>query len=321
MNGHWVKKKQILALLDHSDYVSGEQIAQKVGLSRTAVNNHISQLLDYGVDIYSVKGKGYKLSNPLPLFDEAKLLAAIDNRCFYFDDINSTNAFMLQHADELKTGDICIAEYQSAGRGRRGRNWVSPYGHHVYASIFWRLNQGMNAAMGLSLIVGCSIVKTLEKYGVENLGLKWPNDIYKDNKKLAGILIELSGHSLDECNLVIGFGINMSMSNKHAEAIDQPWSDLSALAEMPNKTDLMIDLHQQLKSDLRLFELQGLTPFIPQWEKHDLFIHKEVDLIMAPHSLSGICRGIDQQGAILLEINGNITSHIGGEISLRASAK
>ena len=187
MNEHWVTKKQILNLLDHNKYISGEQVALEIGLSRTAVNNHISQLADYGVDIFSVKGKGYKLSNKLPLFDEAKLLSVIDNRCFYFDEIRSTNAFMLQHADELKNGDICIAEYQSAGRGRRGRTWVSPYGHHVYASMFWHLYQGMSAAMGLSLVIGCSIVKTLQKYGVTDLGLKWPNDIYKDNKKLADI--------------------------------------------------------------------------------------------------------------------------------------
>ncbi|WP_144211906.1 bifunctional biotin--[acetyl-CoA-carboxylase] ligase/biotin operon repressor BirA [Shewanella donghaensis] len=317
MNDHWVTKKQILNLLQHDEYLSGEQIAQQIGLSRTAINNHVMQLAEYGVDIFSVKGKGYKLSNPLPLFDETKLISKIENRCFYFDEIKSTNAFMLQHADELKNGDICIAEYQSAGRGRRGRFWVSPYGHHVYASLFWRLNQGMGAAMGLSLVVGCSIVKTLQEYGVENLGLKWPNDIYKDNKKLAGILIELSGHSIDECNLVIGFGINMSMSDKHAEDIDQPWNDLSTLGEMPNKTDLLIDLHQQLKKDLSLFEAEGLAPFISQWEQHDLFINKKVDLIMSPKSISGVYRGIDEQGAVLLDIDGTVSAHVGGEISLR----
>ncbi|MCL1068994.1 bifunctional biotin--[acetyl-CoA-carboxylase] ligase/biotin operon repressor BirA [Shewanella olleyana] len=318
MNEHWDKKTQIIGLLNHSTYVSGEFIAQKVGLSRTAVNNHIAQLADYGVDVFSVKGKGYKLPKPLPLFDETKLINGIENRCFYFNEIESTNAFMLQHAEELKNGDICIAEYQSAGRGRRGRQWVSPYGQHVYASLFWRLNQGMNAAMGLSLVVACSIVKSLTEFGVDALGVKWPNDIYRDNKKLAGILIELSGHTMDECNLVIGFGINMSMSDQHANLIDQPWSDLSSLESMPDKTALITSIHKQLKLDLILFEAEGLTPFISQWQQNDLFYEKEINLLMAPNNISGVCKGIDKQGAVLVETDGIITPYIGGEISLRA---
>ncbi|WP_153916750.1 bifunctional biotin--[acetyl-CoA-carboxylase] ligase/biotin operon repressor BirA [Shewanella sp. TC10] len=318
MNEHWDKKTQIIGLLDHRTYISGELIAQKVGLSRTAVNNHIAQLADYGVDVFSVKGKGYKLPKPLPLFDETKLINGIENRCFYFNEIESTNAFMLQHAEELKNGDICIAEYQSAGRGRRGRQWVSPYGQHVYASLFWRLNQGMNAAMGLSLVVACSIVKSLTEFGVDGLGVKWPNDIYRDNKKLAGILIELSGHTMDECNLVIGFGINMSMSEQHADLIDQPWSDLSSLESMPDKTALITNIYKQLKIDLMLFEVEGLTPFIPQWQKYDLFYEKEINLLMAPNNISGVCKGIDKQGAVLVETDGKVTPYIGGEISLRA---
>ncbi|MEZ9142619.1 MULTISPECIES: bifunctional biotin--[acetyl-CoA-carboxylase] ligase/biotin operon repressor BirA [unclassified Shewanella] len=319
MNEHWDKKAQIIGLLDHTEFISGELIAQQVGLSRTAVNNHIAQLETYGVDIFSVKGKGYKLANQLPIFDKSKLVNNIENRCFYFHEIESTNAFMLQHADELKNGDICIAEYQSAGRGRRGRQWVSPYGQHVYASLFWRLNQGMNAAMGLSLVVACSIVTSLKAFGVDGLGVKWPNDIYRDNKKLAGILIELSGHSIDECNLVIGFGINMSMSEQHAEQIDQPWSDLTSLNSMPDKTELLTAIHKQLKIDLMQFEAEGMEPFISQWQEYDLFYDKQINLLMAPNNVTGTCKGIDKQGAVLLEHNGVITSYIGGEISLRGS--
>ncbi|MBQ4892276.1 bifunctional biotin--[acetyl-CoA-carboxylase] ligase/biotin operon repressor BirA [Shewanella sp. MMG014] len=319
MTEHWRKKKQIIKLLDHCRYTSGEMIAQEVGLSRTAVNNHIAQLADYGIDIYSVKGKGYKLSKALPLFDESVLINGIEDRCFFFDEIASTNAFLLQHSDELDSGDICIAEYQSAGRGRRGRQWVSPYGQHVYGSLYWRINQGMNAAMGLSLVIACSIVSTLRTFGVEGLGLKWPNDIYKDNKKLAGILIELSGQSMDECNLVIGFGINMSMPAQQAEKIDQPWSDLSSLETMPDKTNLLLALHKQLKLDLAKFEVSGLAEFIPLWQQYDLFYDKEIELVMSPKSIVGVCKGIDSQGGVILETDGVQTAYIGGEISLRGT--
>ena len=129
-------------------------------------------------DIYSVKGKGYRLNGSLSLVDESVLKANISNRCFYFDEIPSTNAFILKHAEDLVSGDICVAEYQSAGRGRRGRVWVSPYGCHLYFSMYWQFPQGMAQAMGLSLVVACSIVSVLQQLGVDGVGVKWPNDIY-----------------------------------------------------------------------------------------------------------------------------------------------
>lgn len=319
MNDHWLRKRQILALLSHVAFVSGEAIAQQLSITRAAINQHIDALKDYGVEIYSVKGKGYKLATPISLINENSLVNTIDDRCFYFDEITSTNEFMLGHAAELASGDICIAEYQSAGRGRRGRQWLSPYGHHIYASLFWRLNHDLSYASGLSLVVGCSIVKTLQNLGVEGLGLKWPNDIYLDHKKLAGILIELNHHSAEQVELVIGFGINMSMSAQQGELIDQPWNDLSSMTTMPDKTQLLVNLHQQLKHDLALFEQQGLSAFLARWNENDLFINREITLLMSPNSISGICRGIDKQGAILIENEQGISAYVGGEISVRAS--
>ncbi|MGB6135872.1 MAG: bifunctional biotin--[acetyl-CoA-carboxylase] ligase/biotin operon repressor BirA [Shewanella sp.] len=319
MNDHWLRKRQILNCLTHQYFVSGEVIAKQLSLTRAAINQHIDGLKDYGIEIYSVKGKGYKLANPISLIVESQLVNAIDNRCFYFDDTNSTNAFMLGHAAELKSGDICVAEYQSAGRGRRGRKWISPYGHHIYASLFWRFNQDITKASGFSLVVGCAIVEVLKDFGVEGLGLKWPNDIYLDHKKLAGILIEVSQTTSQYTDLVIGFGINMSMSAEQGELIDQPWSDLSTMARMPDKTALLIKLHAQLKRDLQLFEKHGLSEFATRWNAHDLFINREVTLTMSPNAVTGICRGIDSQGAILLETEQGISAFVGGEISLRAA--
>ena len=318
MNEHWSRKRQILACLHHERFVSGEVIAQSLSLTRAAINQHIDALKDYGIEIYSVKGRGYKLANPVSLVNESHLVNGIEGRCFYFDETTSTNAFMLGHASELKSGDICIAEYQSAGRGRRGRQWLSPYAHHIYASMFWRLNNDISHASGLSLVVGCSIVKSLADFGVEGLGLKWPNDIYLDHKKLAGILVEVSNSSAQKTELVIGFGINMSMSVEQGELIDQPWNDLSGLVNMPDKTELLIKLHKTLKADLQLFEQKGLEAFLDRWNKFDLFIGREVSLLMAPNSVNGICRGIDEQGALLLENEQGLTRYLGGEISLRA---
>lgn len=319
MNNHWARKRQILALLSADQFVSGEWIAQQIGLTRMAVNQHIDALADYGIEIYSVKGKGYKLASAIALVDEQKLINAIDNRCFYFDEINSTNSFMLGHHEELKSGDLCITEYQSAGRGRRGRQWISPYAHHLYASMYWQFDQPPSKAMGLSLVIACAIVKALSQLNVSGLGLKWPNDIYLDGKKLAGILIEMAPTQQDQTKLVIGFGINMNMSLSQGELIDQPWSDLSSLNAVPDKTDLLICLHEQLKQDILTFDKYGLAPFVSQWAEYDLFANKPIKLIMTPNEIVGLCKGIDEQGAVLIETAQGTKAYIGGEISLRGA--
>ena len=318
MSDHWGRKRQILALLSSGQFVSGEQLATDLGISRAAVNKHIDALETYGVAIYSVKGRGYKLANPISLIDASLLVQSIDNRCFYFDEIVSTNGFMLDHTTELKNGDVCVAEYQSAGRGRRGRTWVSPYGHHLYFSLFWTFPQGMAQAMGLSLVVACTLVEVLKSFGVENIGVKWPNDIYLDNKKLAGILIEMSGQADSQCQLIIGVGVNMAMSEEQGKGIDQPWSDLSELVDMPDKTALVIALQKQLKRDIQLFEREGLAAFKTRWQASDLFYGREIRLLMGEKSVEGICRGVDEQGAVLLETADGVQAFIGGEISLRA---
>lgn len=317
MSDHWQRKREIIALLAGGEFVSGEHLAKALNISRAAINKHIDALEAYGVSIYSVKGRGYKLAHSLSLIDATRLINAVDNRCFYFDEINSTNAFMLSHTADLKSGDLCVAEYQSAGRGRRGRTWVSPYGHHLYFSLFWQFPRGMAQAMGLSLVVACSLVEVLKSFGVENVGVKWPNDIYLEQRKLAGILIEMSGQADSECQLIIGIGMNMSMSEQQGQMIDQPWNDLSALTNMPNKTDLVIALQKQLKRDIQLFEREGLSAFNARWQEADLFYGKAVRLLMGETQVEGICRGIDEQGGLLLETAKGTIPYVGGEISLR----
>ncbi|WP_299811407.1 bifunctional biotin--[acetyl-CoA-carboxylase] ligase/biotin operon repressor BirA [uncultured Shewanella sp.] len=313
----WSRKREILSELSSGKFVSGEVLATNLGVSRTAISNHIAGLEEYGIDIYSVKGKGYRLNGSLSLVDESVLKDKISNRCFYFDEIPSTNAFILKHAEDLVSGDICVAEYQSAGRGRRGRVWVSPYGCHLYFSMYWQFPQGMAQAMGLSLVVACSIVSVLQQLDVEGVGVKWPNDIYLNNKKLAGVLIELSGQTDSECNLVIGIGLNMAMGEQHAAKIDQPWSDLTGLKSVPDKTQLLVLLQKQLQLDLTQFQESGLKPFQQRWQDADIFQGQSVKLLMGHDEIHGIYRGIDEQGAVVLETDSGRNSFIGGEISLR----
>lgn len=311
----WQRKRDIIAMLSTQEFVSGEALAERLGISRAAISKHIDVLETLGLSIYSVKGRGYKLATPVSLIDESRLKQGIERRCFYFDDIPSTNAFMLSHSEELESGDVCIAEHQSAGRGRRGRKWVSPYGSHLYFSLFWRLTDGMSKAMGLSLVVGCSLAKVLKDLGVAGIGLKWPNDVYLDGRKLAGILVEMKGQADSNCELIIGIGVNMAMPDAQGEVIDQPWADLQGLA-MPGKTEFAVRLQRQLQADLALFEREGLKAFLERWQASDSFIGKPVNLIMADKVETGICRGIDEQGALLLEVAGESKSYIGGEIKI-----
>ncbi|QSX37458.1 bifunctional biotin--[acetyl-CoA-carboxylase] ligase/biotin operon repressor BirA [Shewanella sedimentimangrovi] len=317
MSEHWQRKREILALMAAGDFVSGELLAEKLGISRSAINKHMEGLADYGVSLFSVKGKGYKLASPVSLIDPVRLKQGVGKRSFYFDETDSTNAFMLQHADELESGDLCVAEYQSSGRGRRGRSWVSPYGSHLYFSLFWSLPE-LSKAMGLSLVAGCALAKVLADLGVEELGLKWPNDLYFQGRKLAGILVEIKGQADGECQLVIGIGVNLAMPTNQAEKIDQPWSDLQSTERVPDKTALTLALHSQLCRDLELFEREGLGAFQSRWSAADEFAGKPVELLMADRRVAGICRGIDEQGALLLETDAGLQSFIGGEISLRA---
>ncbi|MBV7316453.1 bifunctional biotin--[acetyl-CoA-carboxylase] ligase/biotin operon repressor BirA [Shewanella sp. NIFS-20-20] len=319
MVDHWHRKREILTLLGSEKFVSGEWLAQELGVSRTAINKHIEGLIELGVAIYSVKSKGYKLASPVRLANEDTLKFGIKNRCFYFNQIDSTNGFVLQHVNELERGDICVAECQSGGRGRRGKAWLSPYGSHLYFTQYWQTAGNMAQLMGLSLIVGCSVVTVLERLGVTGLGLKWPNDVYLDGKKLSGILVELQGQADGGCHLAIGIGINLFMPQQIGAHIDQPWSDLSDIVPVLDKNRLIVGLQKQLSQDLTVFEQQGLTAFIDRWKKSDIFMDKSVNILLGDSSVSGVYQGIDEQGGVVLTTDKGKQSFIGGEISLRAS--
>jgi BirA family biotin operon repressor/biotin-[acetyl-CoA-carboxylase] ligase len=210
-----------------------------------------------------------------------------------------------------------VAEYQQAGRGRRGRKWVSPFGTNLYLSMYWKLDQGPAAAMGLSLVIGIVMTEVLQRLGAADVRVKWPNDLYLKDRKLAGILVELTGKTGDAAHLVIGAGINLRMREPATDVINQGWINLQEAGIDIDRNQLSITLLQELSAGLREFEQQGLTPFIPRWRNLDNFLDRPVKLLIGEKEIQGIERGIDQQGALLLEQDGEIKSFIGGEISLR----
>lgn len=306
---------------------SGEALGEELGLSRTAVSNHVKALTELGLNIFSVTGKGYKLEKPLDLLNIDQIKRGVPQKTAIdlevLNVIDSTNEYVKNQIPELRrfgdqrNGYVCLAEAQTAGRGRHGRKWVSPYGASLYMSMYWQFAGGYQAISGLSLVIGLSIANALKQQHIEEVQLKWPNDIYLQGKKLAGVLIEVEGQMGAHCDCVIGIGLNISLPDEQKD-IDQPWTDLtSATGTRVDRNALAANLITALIEQVALFESSGLGPFIEDWKNLDYFQNQAIKLIMGNKEITGICRGIDQTGALLLETNGQLKAFHGGEISVR----
>ncbi len=308
----------IVKKLADGQFHSGEVLGRELGVTRAAISRQIKSLRQWGLDVFSVTGRGYLLTQPIDLLRIDKLNQALpDVHIVLLPVIDSTNQYLLDHIGSYPSGSVCLAEYQENGRGRRGRKWHSPFGANLYLSIYWQLDSGITAAMGVSLVVGVAIAETLTELGVPELKLKWPNDVYWKGRKLGGILIEMSGQTGESANLVIGLGLNISMS-EHAE-IDQDWVSLSMIEPLlTNKNALTISLISAIHKALSLYEIEGMSSFLEKWKRFDHFYQKPVKLIAGNKTINGISKGIDQQGALILDIDGDISSFVAGEISLRA---
>ena len=313
---------KLIALLANGEFHSGEQLGETLGMSRAAINKHIQTLRDWGVDVFTVPGKGYSLPEPIQLLNAEQILGQLDGGSVtVLPVIDSTNQYLLDRIGELKSGDACVAEYQQAGRGRRGRKWFSPFGANLYLSMFWRLEQGPAAALGLSLGIGIVLAEVLRKLGADKARVKWPNDLYLQDRKLAGILVELTGKTGDAAQIVIGAGINMAMRRVEESVVNQGWITLQEAGINLDRNTLAAMLIRELRAALELFEQEGLAPYLSRWEKLDNFINRPVKLIIGDKEIFGISRGIDKQGALLLEQDGIIKPWMGGELSLRSAEK
>ena len=311
---------KLAALLADGEFHSGEHLGEALGMSRAAVNKHIQTLKSWGLDVFTVTGKGYSLAAPLQLLDEALIHTHLETPGIaVIPVIDSTNQYLLDRMDQLESGFACVAEYQQAGRGRRGRKWFSPFGANLYLSMYWRLEQGPAAAMGLSLVIGIVMAEVIQSLGAENVRVKWPNDLYLNDRKLAGILVELTGKTGDAAQIVMGAGINLGMRGEGTSEINQGWINLQEAGVRIDRNVLAARLITELRSALHCFEQEGLTPFLARWEVLDNFINRPVKLIIGEKEIFGISRGIDSQGALLLEQDGVVKPWVGGEISLRSA--
>lgn len=317
-------KEQIIKKLAAGNFVSGQTMGEALGISRAAVSKHMRGLQDMGLNIFCVTGKGYRLAQPIHLLNTAEISRYFPSDAFIptvetHSIIDSTNNYLMRRIPhQVKKGQVCVTEYQDAGRGRRGRQWISPFGSHIYMSMYWPLEQGLSGAMGLSVVAALAVSDAIKKLYNVSVELKWPNDIYVEGKKLSGILIDLEGQAMEMGHTVIGIGVNINMPDNAAENIDQPWTDLQSHTSQPvNRNELLSHLIQSLITRLHQHAESGISQMLDDWFKQDTFFNKPVKLLTGEKEIYGLCKGIDKQGALLLEIDGKVKPIYGGEVSLR----
>lgn len=316
----------LLNLLSDGKTHSGAQLARDLGISRNAVWKRIRSMCEKGLGVRAVAGAGYRLDAPLELLSESAIIEGLPDGSparnadlVILDAVDSTNDFLLRTGDAEHQGDrICLAEHQTGGRGRQGRTWHSPFGRNIYLSMSRAIDLGPDALSGIGLAAATAILAALEHRGLHGAGLKWPNDILYGDRKLAGLLIDLRGEHYGRSQLVIGVGINIAMDEDADRHIDQRWTDMrSALGYLPERNPLAASLIHELVLMLDTFTRDGLKPFLERWAAYDLTRDKPVRVESPWRTLSGIARGIDDHGALLVETGDGIQHVLSGDVRLR----
>lgn len=316
---------EILKLLADGRFHSGTALGAVLGVSRAAVCKGIQALVDAGVCVHRVAGRGYRLLRPCVLLDTAAIdrgLGSLPVRISLelFDEIDSTSQYLLRRPNPV-SGAVCMAERQSAGRGRRGRSWTATPYRNLMMSLAWRFDSGPAALTGLSLAAGVALVRALEEYGVQGVGLKWPNDLVVGGRKLAGLLVDLRGEAAGPTWVVLGVGLNVSIDEREAAQIDQAWTDLDAvLGEDVDRNRLASLLIRHVVLAFVRFADAGFSAFVSDWNGLHVFADQPVRLLQGERVQAGIARGVDSHGGLIVETEGVRHVYHSGEISLRGAS-
>lgn len=309
---------KVLSLLNDGEFHSGESLGEALGISRAAVWKRVEQLEhEQGLTINRVRGKGYQSAEKDFLLNQNLLLEHIGIPVVVHAELDSTNAEVVRQLKQQLAPFLVLAEKQTAGRGRRGRAWVSPLAQNLYFSLAWPLQRNLAQLEGLSLVVGVALLRTLKILGIDGVGLKWPNDVLYNNAKLSGILLELIGDPADRCHVVIGIGINVNMLQKEQD-ISQDWTSLKSIAgKSINRNQLAICLYKNLQECLELHAQQGFAAFKSEWENAHCWQGQQGVISTVAKQVAGTILGVDATGALRLLVNGQEQVFSGGEISLR----
>lgn len=322
-------ERQLLTLLADGEFHSGETLAGALGVSRAAVWKRIKRLSDLGLQVVSVRGKGYCLPYPLEFLSRERIDVSLDETTVkkfqafeIFETIDSTNRHLLRRLERQSIhGCVCLAEFQSAGRGRRARHWVTPYGSGLCLSIGWDFGGEPAALTGLGLVIGVGVARALDQLGLEEIAIKWPNDVFHKDMKLGGILIDLQSEDGGPAHTVIGVGVNFSLPATLIAALGkefrQPWTDLtSATRNTLSRNEVAASILEVLFPMLEEYQRDGFQPFRAAWRRYDFLKGRNIYVDTLNGVVDGAYYGVDDDGALLLSVDGEIERHYSGDVSI-----
>jgi BirA family biotin operon repressor/biotin-[acetyl-CoA-carboxylase] ligase len=315
----------VLRLLADGEFHSGEDLAHRLEVSRASVWGALKGAEALGLTLYKVRGRGYRLAEPLQWLEKPRIVAALENNAPRFnlelvDCVDSTNTLLLQKAAQSAVqGSVAAAEWQTQGRGRHGRSWQANLGGALTFSLLWRFEQGVGFLSGLSLAVGIALARALELLGVTGVNLKWPNDVLHHFRKLAGILIEVQGDVLGPSFAVIGIGLNLKLAEAVKSGINQAVTDVySVTGEMPDRNRALACLLVQLGKVLDDFSAKGFGLLREEWQGLHAYQDRNVRITLAGGKTEeGNVIGVDANGALLLFSGQGERHYNSGEISMR----
>jgi BirA family transcriptional regulator, biotin operon repressor / biotin---[acetyl-CoA-carboxylase] ligase len=319
-------------MLADGAFHSGEQLAHRLRISRGGIWKLVRSLRAIGIDVQSVPRQGYKLERAVDLLDKSEILEALPRdaksalqQLDVLLTVDSTNRF-LADSDDAEPGQVqvCVAELQNAGRGRRGRSWVAPFGTGICLSLGWQFTEAPPTFSALSLAVGVAAASAFSKLGIEGVGLKWPNDLIWQNRKLGGILIEMRGESAGPAHVVIGIGINVHMpAHVRLMLAEQQAALISDVHEImrertPTRNLIIAKLVEEIVAMLKTFATQGFAPFVEAWQRLDTLANAHVKVISGTQTTFGTALGVEGDGTLLVDVGGSLQRFVSGEVSLRA---
>lgn len=309
---------KLLSILARCKPYSYKNLTALLDLTRVQLEKQIAQLRQQGICIVDNE-QNISLKPQLPLLNLSYLETELSPyKIYYHPIINSTNQYLMENILQLNKGDLCFTEYQFAGRGRRGREWQSPFAGQLMVSFYWTFNPTVSLN-GLSSVLGLATAEVLNEMGAE-VKLKWPNDLLLFGRKLAGILVEIVNAKNGLLNFIVGIGINLSLPQENK--IDQPWAELLETLPEIDRNDLAIQLVKKWYQYLTIFEQRGMHAFFQRWIKLDYFFGQEVNIISEKEIVCGIEQGIDEEGYLLVALNNGVLRKFnGGEVSLRKKSK
>ncbi len=316
----------LLRLLADGRQHSGAELAESLGLSRTAVWKQLKHIGEAGLAVRAVRGQGYQLPGPLDLLDGQRIEAGLSGEVRESVSIEchpvvrSTNDVLMQKPFLGAPFHLCLAEQQTAGKGRRGRSWVSPFAANLYLSVACEVEAAGEVIQGLSLALGVAVAEALEQLGVTGVGLKWPNDVLVDGRKVAGILVELQGSVGDRFRVVSGIGLNVWMKPDQGQGIDRPWTSLALVDQVPEggRNQLAVMVIEKTVERLNRFFREGIPSVREAWAARDALEGRPVTVL--GRELQGTGAGIDSEGRLrVIRDDGGEEQVNAGEVSVRES--